>query len=159
MLTEKAKYKAKVISFWEKHGLVATMDAFPVKRSSLFAWKKQLKASGGKLVSLNEKKRSPKYTRKRDWPFEVRQKIKIIRHDPTHPNLGPEKIYSLLQTFCKEQHLVCPSCATITRIIADDPEKMRIFPQKIPTLERVKKPIVRRFCVSQSTLNLSILAT
>lgn len=139
MLTEKAKYRAKVISFWEKHGLVATTDAFPVKRSSLFEWKKKLKESGGKLLSLNEKKRTPKHTRKRDWPFQIRQKINVIRQDPIHPNLGPEKIYPLLKTFCREQNLPCPSPATITRIIADDPEKMRIFPQKISHFGKIKK--------------------
>ena len=139
MLTEKAKYKAKVISFWEKHGLVATIDAFPVKRSSLFEWKKKLKASGGKLLSLNEKKRTPKHTRKRDWPFEIRQKIKAIRSNPVCPNLGPEKIYPLLVVFCKERGFACPMPATITRIIADDPEKMRIFPQKISHFGKIKK--------------------
>ena len=139
MLTEKAKYKAKVLVFWEKHGLVATKDAFSIKRSTLFAWKKKFKESGGKLLSLNEKKRTPKHTRKRDWPFEIRQKIKSIRHDPVCPNLGPEKIYPLLQKFCQEQEFKCPKPATITRIIADDPEKMRIFPQKISHFGKIKK--------------------
>ena len=139
MLQEKAKYKARVLVFWEKHGLVATMDAFPVKRSTLFSWKKQLSEGQGKLLSLNEKKRTPKHTRKRDWPFEVRQKIKEIRSNPVCPNLGPEKIYPLLQAFCKEQNLICPKPATITRIIADDPEKMRIFPQKVSHFGRIKR--------------------
>lgn len=139
MLTQKAKDKAKALVFWEKHGLEATIDAFPVKRSTLFEWKKKLKESGGKLLSLNEKKRTPFHTRKRDWPFEVRQKIKQIRHDPLHPNLGPEKIYPLLLTFCKEQNFACPKSATITRIISDDPEKMRIFPQKISHFGKIKK--------------------
>ena len=85
MLTEKAKYKAKVISFWEKHGLEATMDAFPVSKPILFLWKKKLKDNGGKLISLNDKKRIPKHTRKRDWPFRTRQKIKQIRHDHYTP--------------------------------------------------------------------------
>jgi hypothetical protein len=31
MLTEKAKHKIKVLVFWEKHGLEATLDAFPHK--------------------------------------------------------------------------------------------------------------------------------
>lgn len=139
MLTEKARYKAKVISFWEKHGLVATLDAFPQKRPTLFLWKKKLKENGGKLVSLNDRKRTPKHTRKRDWPFEVRQKIKSIRHDPLHPNLGPEKIYPLLLEFCNEQNLACPKPKTIARIIADDPEKMRIFPQKVSHFGKIKK--------------------
>jgi len=139
MLTEKAKYKAKVLIFWEKHGLEATIDAFPVKRSTLFEWKRQLKEGQGKLITLNEKKRTPKHTRRRDWPFEARQKIKEIRRDPLHPNLGPEKIYPLLLRFCKEKKLDCPKPATITRIIADDPEKMRIFPQKVSHFGKIKK--------------------
>jgi hypothetical protein len=36
MLTEKAKYKARVLVFWEKHGLETALDAFPVKCSTLF---------------------------------------------------------------------------------------------------------------------------
>ena len=123
MLTQKAKDKAKAIVFWEKHGLRATMDAFPVKRSTLFSWKKQLKEGHGKLTSLNEKKRMPKTKRKRIWPSEVIRKVKDIRHDPLHPNLGSEKIYPLLLVFCEANNLKCPKPATITRIIADDPEQ------------------------------------
>ena len=41
MITEKAKLKAKVLVFWEKYGLKAALDAFPVKRSTLFNWKRQ----------------------------------------------------------------------------------------------------------------------
>ncbi len=59
MLTEKAKHKAKVLVFWEKHGLSATMDAFPVKRSTLFLWKKQFKEGGMALEALEERLSSP----------------------------------------------------------------------------------------------------
>lgn len=31
MITEKAKIKAKILIFWEKHGLKAALDAFPYK--------------------------------------------------------------------------------------------------------------------------------
>jgi len=94
MLTQKAKDKAKVLIFWEKHGLEATIDAFPVKRSALFEWKRQLKEGQGKLISLNEKKRTPKRKRKRIWPFEVIQKIKEIRHNSLHPNLLARKRFT-----------------------------------------------------------------
>ncbi|KAF0147911.1 MAG: hypothetical protein FD188_3518, partial [Ignavibacteria bacterium] len=137
MLTEKAKYKAKVLLFWEKHGLEATLDAFPQKRPTLFLWKKQLKQGNGKIESLNEKKRTPKTKRGRLWPFEVRNKIKSIREE--HPNLGPEKVYPLLLSFCEENILKCPKSRTVARIIADDPEKMRIFPQKISHFGKIKK--------------------
>lgn len=65
MLTEKAKHKIKVIVFWEKHGLAATLDAFPHKRSTLFNWKQILAENNGRLESLNEKSTSPKSKRKR----------------------------------------------------------------------------------------------
>jgi hypothetical protein len=139
MITEKAKKKAKALVFWEKHGLEATIDAFSIKRSTLFLWKKKLKDNNGNILFLNEKKRTPKTTRKREWPFEIRQKIKEIRRDSLHPNLGQEKIYPLLKTFCKEQNLKCPKSTTISRIISDDPDKMRIFPQKISHFGKVKK--------------------
>ena len=138
MLTEKAKYKAKVLMFWEKHGLEATIDAFPVKRPTLFVWKKKLREGGGKLEALNDKKRIPLTRRKRIWPLKIRQKIKNIRNIEEHPNLGPEKIYPLLSSFCQEQGLKCPQPRTIARIIADDPEKMRVFPKKISHFGKIK---------------------
>jgi hypothetical protein len=56
-----------------------------------------------------------------------------------HPNLGPDKIHPLLETFCGENSLKCPKIRTITRIVSDDPEKMRIFPQKISCFGKIKK--------------------
>jgi len=93
MLTEKAKRKAKILIFWEKHGLEATLDAFPYKRSTLYLWKRQWEAGGKRIEALNEKSRIPQTKRKRLWPLEVIQEIKRLRQ--AYPNLGPEKMYSL----------------------------------------------------------------
>ncbi|MBZ1348868.1 MAG: hypothetical protein KY053_01370 [Candidatus Liptonbacteria bacterium] len=41
MITTKAHQKARVLVFWEKYGLEAAMDAFKVKRRTLFYWKSQ----------------------------------------------------------------------------------------------------------------------
>ena len=95
MLTEKAKYKAKVLVFWGKHGLEACLDAFPVKRSTLFLWKKKLKKGGGRLEALNDQKRTPRTKRKRLWPYEIQQEIKRLRQE--HPNLGKDKIHILIK--------------------------------------------------------------
>jgi len=141
MITEKAKYRAKLLSFWEKHGLEATLDAFPQKRSTLFLWKKKLKEENGKLEALNDRKRVPKTRRKRIWSFEIRQKIKNLRKE--HPNLGPEKISPLLLSFSQQKSLKCPKTRTIGRIIADDPERMRTFPKKISHFGKIK-PIKRQ---------------
>jgi transposase InsO family protein len=141
MLTEKAKYKAKILVFWEKHGLEATLDAFPVKRSTLYLWKQQWEQGGKRIESLNEKSRAPRTKRKRIWPYEIIQEIKRLREE--HPNLGSEKIYPLLLEFCQDQELKCPRSRTIARIIADSPDKMRIFPQKISHFGKIK-PVKRQ---------------
>jgi hypothetical protein len=98
MITEKAKYRIKVLVHWEKHGILSTMDAFNVKRGTLFNWKKALKKGGGKVEALNPGKREPREKRERIWSLEVLTEIKRIRWQ--YPNLGSEKIYPLLLEFC-----------------------------------------------------------
>ncbi len=142
MLTDKAKYKAKVLSFWARHGLEATLDAFPVKRSTLFLWKQKVKQGKGNLEALNELSKTPKLKRKRLWPPAVIAEIKRLRMDcPNSPNLGKEKIYPFLLVFCQKNMLKCPQPRTIGRIIKDD-GGMRTFPQKISHFGKIK-PVKR----------------
>ena len=49
MITEQALRKARILAFWEKHGLQAAMEAFGVKRRTLFLWKRKLKQGDGKF--------------------------------------------------------------------------------------------------------------
>jgi len=135
MITEKAKCKAKVISFWEKHGLEACLDAFPVKRSTLFLWKKKLKENDGKLESLNDQSKSPRAKRKRIWSFEIQQEIKRLREE--YPNLGKDKLYTFIKPFCDQHNLSCPSSSTIGRLIKDA-GGLRIFPHKISHFGKIK---------------------
>jgi len=141
MMTDKAKYKARVLFFWEKHGLSAALDAFSIKRSTLFLWKKKFKKGGKKIESLNEKPKTPKTKRIRDWPQGVISEIKRLRWE--HPNLGKDKIYPLLLKFCQvksldcPKSLTCPKSSTIGRLIKDC-GGLRLFPQKISHFGRIK---------------------
>ena len=42
MITKSAKKRARILAFWEKHGLEATKEAFAVKQSTLYDWRKRL---------------------------------------------------------------------------------------------------------------------
>lgn len=128
MVTEKAKHKARVLAFWDKHGIQATIDAFKVKKRTLYHWKKQRKEGGGKLEVLNDKSKRPKRIRTRDWPQEIKDKIRQMREE--HPNLGKEKIHKLLKPWCSEKGLKCPSVSTIGNLIKDM-GGLRKFPQKV----------------------------
>jgi len=136
MITEKAKLRARVLIFWEKHGLRATQDAFPHKRSTLYLWKKQWEAGEKKIEALNEKSRAPKTKRKRLWPGEALAEIKRLRQE--HPNLGSEKLHPLLLKFCASQNFKCPKSRTIANLIKDL-GGLRVFPQKISHFGKVKK--------------------
>ena len=79
MITPKALHKARVLAFWEKHGLQATIEAFGVKRSTLFLWKQKQKQGNGKIDALNESSKKPRNTRKRNWPTSIISAIKQQR--------------------------------------------------------------------------------
>jgi len=129
MITKKALYKAKILGFWAKHGLQTTLDAFPVKRRTLYNWKRSLRDANGNNEALNDRSKRPKTLRKRNWPITVISQIRFLRSK--YPNLSKEKIYPFLLSFCQSQQLPCPKIRTIGRIIADTTDKMRKVPVKI----------------------------
>ena len=80
MITEKAKYRYKVLAHWQKHGLASVIDDFEIKRRTLFNWKRVLKKGGGRVEALNPIKREPKTRRKRIWSLEILNEIKRLRY-------------------------------------------------------------------------------
>jgi len=149
MITDKAKHKARVLAFWDKHGQEATEEAFGVKKRTLYLWKSQIKQGGGKLEALNEKSRRPKNIRSRrnEWSGVIRSEIRLIREE--HPNLGKYKIYPSLKQFCDKNKLICPKPDTIGNLIKDM-GGLRKFPVKvrhngkivpIKRVKRARKPI------------------
>lgn len=46
MVTEQAKHKLKVLVFWQKYGLEATIAVFGIKERTLYDWKAKLKKGG-----------------------------------------------------------------------------------------------------------------
>ncbi len=146
MISDKALYKYKVLKFWKKYGLNATIEAFEIKRRILFYWKKQLQEGEGFPEALNERSRRPHKLRHRKWPKVIVDEIR--RHRKAHPNLSKEKIYIFLTGFCQKQKLVCPSARTIGRIIADSADKMRFAPTRINSkgkkVIRKKQPKTRK---------------
>lgn len=130
MITKSAKKRARILAFWDKHGLEATIEAFSVKRSTLYGWKQLLKAGGGQLEALNPGSTAPRQKRSRrdGWPQAIKDEIKRLR--TAHPNLGPDKVHVFLQTFCAKKNLRCPKSRTVARLIADA-GGLRVFPEKV----------------------------
>jgi transposase InsO family protein len=138
MVSETAKERLKIISHYEKYGLDSTLDAFPVKRRTLFDWQKRFNDSGRNAEALNPKSRAPKVKRKRLWDARILEEIKRLRQEDEHPNLGAEKLHPLLCTYCTKLGITCPSSTTIERLIADM-GGLRVYPKKITGTGKVKR--------------------
>src|SRR3989338_8638674 len=68
MITEQAKKRCRILAFWERHGDMATKEAFIVSRRTLYRWQTSLVQKGGKLEGLNPKSTAPQSRRKRLIP-------------------------------------------------------------------------------------------
>jgi transposase InsO family protein len=139
MITEKAKERAKILTFWKKYGAQAVEEAYGVKFRTLYIWQKKLKEGNGKIEALNQGARAPKKRRTRLWDPRILEELKRIRFE--HPNLGKDKLHPPLQKFCLEKNLECPSVRTIGRLIRDA-GGLRMVPLRITGTGRVK-PLVR----------------
>lgn len=135
MISKQALWRTEVLAFWSKHGLAATLDAFKVKRRTLFNWKRALKEGAGKLEALNKKSTAPHVKRKRAWDPRAVEELRRLRGQ--HPNLGKEKVHPLLKAFCTTLSLKCPKPRTIGRLIKDL-GGLRMFPHKVSHFGKVK---------------------
>ncbi|MDP3779559.1 MAG: integrase core domain-containing protein [bacterium] len=136
MITQKAKRRYEILVFWEKHGLPATLDAFKVKKRTLFTWKKKLNEGGGKIESLNPGSRAPRVRRQRLWDARIVAELRRLRI--VYPNLGKEKLYPLLREFCIPLTLTYPKPKTIGRLM-HDLGGLRRFPEKITHFGKIKR--------------------
>ena len=113
MISEIAKERVRILAFWERHGLEATTEAFKVSRPTLFRWQKLLKASLGKLDSLNKKSTAPKNRRKRIIPQRVEDFI--VKERQYDHELSKDKLAELM----KLDRVANYSASTVGRIIGD----------------------------------------
>ena len=117
MITEKAKEKVKIISFWKKYGPEATKEAYNVGESTLYLWQTKLKANQGQLESLNNESTKPKNFRVSKFKDTVREYI--IQERNIHHNLNKDKLSVLILNDLK----IKISASTIGRIIKQLKEK------------------------------------
>ena len=95
-MTKPAKTKLDILTFFNKHGLSATKDAYSISRSSLYRWKQLYRNYG--INGLEEKRTCPHNTRKRHWDYRIVAEIERIR--AAHPRLGARKIIRRMRRLC-----------------------------------------------------------
>ncbi|MBR9683050.1 transposase [Candidatus Woesearchaeota archaeon] len=109
-LTERAKYKMKVLDWYKNHGNNISLTArhFGLGRATLHRWIKRFKHYG--ITGLNEKSRRPKNTRKPETSWLAVMRIVQLRK--MYPAWSKYKIKALL-----EKENIQLSASTVGRII------------------------------------------
>jgi transposase InsO family protein len=113
--SEVAKYRLKVINHYQEHGLSSTLDAYPIKRSTLLLWQQKLNSSGGKLQSLIPKTTKPHRVRSMQTQSQIVGEIARLRKK--HWRLGKQKLKPLVDGFCKQVGIDSISVSTIGKVI------------------------------------------
>ena len=141
MITPKAEERARILTFWKRHGDAATKEAFRVSRPTLYRWQAMLTASNGKLESLVPKSTAPKNKRKRVIPREIED---LIAAERKMECIGKDKLAILI----KEDGVGTQSSSTVGRMISDlkqqgklrDPKKFSLSGKTGRMIERKPTP-------------------
>ena len=113
MITEKAKKKARIITFFDTYGREATEEAFGVSKTTIYRWKQSLVTDKGKLECLNDKSRAPIKRNRRI--VDERVSSYLIEQRKLHYRIGKKKLAALI----KEEFSIIYSESKVGRILAD----------------------------------------
>ena len=125
--TTATKRREHILRFWRQHGLAATSDAFGVKRSTLYEWRKRQKQN-----ELTPRSCRPFFVRKPEYSTELVNELRTVR---LATGYGKTKLTAIL---CREGWQTSES--TVGRII----KRYRLpKPPKQSQPIRSRKPIQR----------------
>ncbi len=139
-MSKTTKIKLDTLAFARKHGVAAALDHTRISRATFYEWQRRFR-EGGVDELANNYGYQPK--RSNTWPPALITKIRSWRQQ--RPNIGAGKLVCLLPEWCQQRGLPLPSQSTLSRIIADDPDKMRCKPSRsVPKRPRHGAPRERK---------------
>lgn len=114
-ISDVAVFRAHVIHHYEKHGLKSTLDAFNIKQSTFYDWRKTYKESGRRTIFLVPKSTAPYHVRimKTDW--RLIEFIKEMRKE--YGNIGKNIIKPFLDAYAVKLRIKSIGLTTIGKII------------------------------------------
>jgi transposase InsO family protein len=110
-----AQFRLHVLNHYYKYGLKPAMDAFGVKKSTLYDWKRVLEKSKGRLVSLVPISTRPKTTRRMLTDPRLVEFIKSMRLE--YGNVGANIIKPFLDEYAFNLGIPTIARATIEKLI------------------------------------------
>jgi len=114
-LSDPAAFRLHVLMHYYKYGWRSAVDAFGVKKSTLYDWKRVYEGSGRKATSLVPRSTRPHSTRKMTTDPKLVEFIKAMRWDCG--NIGRNKIKYFLDEYARQEDLTSYGTTKIGLII------------------------------------------
>jgi len=114
-LSDPALFRLHVLKHYYKYGYQSAVDAFDVKKSTLYDWKKTYELSGKRPVSVVPRSTRPHSTRIMATDGKLVEFIKQMRKD--YGNVGQNIIKPFLDTYAKKLDIPTIGLTTIAKVI------------------------------------------
>lgn len=114
-ISDVARFRLHVIHHHDKYGLKPTLEAFHVKKSTFYDWRRAYKRSGKRIIRLVPISTKPKHVRAMHTNWRLVSFIKQMRIE--YGNVGKNIIKPFLDAYAQELHIPSISKTTIGKII------------------------------------------
>ena len=114
-MSDVAAFRIHVITHYYKYGLQPTLDAFNLKKSSLYNWINAYEKNGRRVIALVPKKTRPHNTRQMDIDWRIVSFIREMRQE--HGNIGKSMLKPFIDAYVKELGIKSIGETTIQKVI------------------------------------------
>src|SRR3989344_3253549 len=114
-ISDVAKFRIHVINLYYKYGLCPTLDAFKIKKSTFYDWKKTYETNGKRIISLVPHMTRPLHVRKMETDWHIVAFIKEMRKE--HGNIGKCMLKPFIDAYARQLGIPTIGHSTIGKII------------------------------------------
>ena len=114
-ISDVAAFRVHIINHYYKYGIKQTLDAFKLKRSTFYDWKKAYEKNGRRIISLVPRKTRPLNVRRMKTDWHIIDFIKAMRKE--HGNIGKNQLKPFIDAYAKELGIPTIGLTTIGKII------------------------------------------
>jgi|SRR5579871_1625322 len=125
-MSDVASFRIHVITHYYKYGLRPTLDAFKIKKSSLYNWINAYEKNGRRVIALVPKKTTPQHVRQMHTDPRLIEFIREMRQE--HGNMGKSMLKPFVAAYAQKLGIKGIGATTIGKIIK---RKHLIFEKKV----------------------------
>lgn len=114
-ISDVAAYRIHVITHYYQYGLRPTLDAFKIKKSSLYNWINAYEKHGRTVISLVPKKTRPAHVRQMQTDWRIVEFLKQMRQE--HGNIGKSMLKPFVDAYVEKLGIQTIGETTIGKIL------------------------------------------